>query len=406
MRITNRNLRRMIREAYDPIGPRSVPVKYRALLRSLIDGCVAAARQDPGYSEAKRARDEFAIRIRVVQDDQLLQSLEDARENWIFETGESQRVMSFATALVKIIFKILPPDRIDIADSGLTSLEWDTEQITSWVSRLIVRESLRSDYSADEIAGDILNKLDIWTDRPGVLGESSERPTRKGTAGSPTLNIDGYKPVIRKLLISAVEDVQEMLGEEAMDQFVSRYSNGGQNSWRVAVELGDIISESPPKSASAIVTVINSIALRSGTMMSGMLGVDVPDDDRSRPEENTNSIVANLSLKLLDPSSSLDEFTVVDESACALLTYSFNWTIFFASNFIRSEASEILSGDPARANPRLDSLRSLMRDVAGLFNFTNPHTGNKDLEDYCAHWLKVVTRTVDEMVIRKSREMR
>jgi hypothetical protein len=228
----------------------------------------------------------------------------------------------------------------------------------------------------------------------------------KVPASKAALNIDGYKPVIRKLLISAVEEVQEMLGEEAMGQFVSRYSSGGQNNWQVALELGDIIAESPLKSTSAIVTVINSIALRSGSMMSGVLGVDVPDDNRSRPEENINSIVANLTLKLLSPSSSLDEFTVVDESACTLLTYSFNWTMFFASSFINREASEILSGDPARANPQLDSLRSLMRDVAGLFNFTNPHTGNKDLDDYCAHWLKVVTRTVDEMVIRKSREMR
>ena len=414
MRITGRNLRRLIRESIareDEMPPSAV----KAISALIVKG-VEFAMQNPMYPQAKAARTE-------IQDRDYDEPLDEERGlelGAIYNEGmesikADQRIKRIAETIVKMIFKLLPPERRDVAEGGLVPGK-DMHFILAHAANVIARKSLDL-YTTDpkRLSLDLFQDIERFTDlnMPETIPES-----RKITARGPTLhvlreasapvvlNVDSYKPVIRKLLIGAVEDARDALGEEKVNEFLSRYVDAGADNWRVVKELAGNLDGMPNKNSSALITVLKSIALRSGLLMSKLLGVEVPTDDRSGPEENINSTVANLLMTLSDPRTSLDEFTTVDKSACFLLVMSFNWTIFFATDFIRREVREILEGDPTRVDSKLDSLRFLIRDVAGMIRFTEPHSGNRDLDDYSAHWLKVATRTIDQMATRRRGEAR
>jgi hypothetical protein len=415
MRITGRNLRRLIRESItreDEMPPSAV----KAISALIVKG-VELAMQNPMYPQAKAARTE-------IQDRDYDEPLDEERGlelGAIYNEGmesikADQRIKRIAETIVKMIFKLLPPDRKLTAEES-TDPERDMQFIVNFAAYVIARRAL--DFYLTELERETLHLfhyIEYWTKADSLIERKSE--SRKITARGPTLhvlreasapvvlNVDSYKPVIRKLLIGAVEDARDALGEEKVNEFVSRYVDAGADNWRVVKELAGNLDGMPNKNASALITVLKSIALRSGSLMSKLLGVEVPTDDRSGPEENINSTVANLLMTLSDPRTSLDEFTTVDKSACFLLVMSFNWTTFFATDFIRQEVREILEGDPTRVDSKLDSLRFLIRDVAGMIRFTEPHSGNRDLDDYSAHWLKVITRTIDQMAARRRGEAR
>lgn len=413
MRITERNLRCLIRESVtdsDEILAKSIKA-----ISALVGSGLNIARQNPKYQQAKAASAELTDR-------DYDHEVDEERDQLVAETYleglesimSDPKIKTTALVIVKIVFRILLPERRDAAEEGLVPGR-EMQFIITHVAEIIARESL-SFYSDDpeRLSLLLLDRIESLTDpdMPALYVES-RKITARGAgrrvlreASAPTvLNVDAYKPVVRKLLISAVKEAQDSLGDEKINEFMSRYTAAGPDRWQIVKELGSAISGTPSKSASALIVVLNSIAIRAGSMMLRALGTEVPDDDRSRPEENINSIVAHLLMTLLDPSEPMDEFTAVDKSACPLLIFSFNWTIFFASGLIKQEVREILNSDPSNSSAQLDSIRSLIQEISVMFKFTDPHSGNSSLDDYGAHWRRVVTRTVDEM-IKKSGESR
>jgi hypothetical protein len=221
--------------------------------------------------------------------------------------------------------------------------------------------------------------------------------------GRAVLDIDAYKPVVKKLLMSALEELQNERGA-VLDAHLAQLEslpggNPGGDRIKAAVSLRDEIAANPTKSVSAIVVLTNALRNKVSAVTSRTIGEEVANFESTSswsPENQVSTAVAYLAIDLLDPFVEMSNKSIrVIRAVEEVLRITLNWILEAASDAIRSQVAAV-SVDQPDFEDRISDIRKMISDFDGSIRLTTLEDGSS--VSYKKRWLASRNEYLDRQI--------
>jgi len=232
--------------------------------------------------------------------------------------------------------------------------------------------------------------------------------------GRAALDIDAYKPAIKRLLTAALEELQNERGD-VLDAHLAQLDSpegGGPGGDRIAtiMSLRGEIMANPTKSVSATAALVSALRNRVSASASTTFGVDLSEFQSASwsTEKRVSNEVAFLAADLLDQlgedMSMSNKAIRVSRSVEVVAGITFEGILDAVSVEIIAQVGAI-SDDPADFEDRIGDIRKMISDFGGSIRLTTLEDFNL-VRSYAQRWFESQNSYLDSQISMYRMRMR